>query len=347
MKYRQITGIAALILTLVMMLVVFIFQTVSTSIAFTEIDYNLTVILSVLLLFTLNYFVLKFLLRFYGTKQIRQISTILPFELQENASENFTFKTFNEKVSELSQKRATEIDTMREMETYRKEYVGNVSHEMKTPLFSIQGYVETLIDGGVEDLNIRDKYLDRIDNSVERLLTIVKDLDMINQYEAGELNLQISSFDVNLLIKEIIEMLEYEAEQKNALVKLQTKQNQLFVNADKQRIAQVFINLISNAIYYSNREKAQIFITTSVLQNKIFVEVKDNGMGIKPEVLPRIFERFYRIETSRSRREGGSGLGLAIVKHILDAHHQNITVESVYLEGAKFSFMLDKSVNVS
>ena len=347
MKYRKLTSIAALILTLVMMLVVFIFQSVSTSVKFSDEDYWLTVIIAVIFLFILNYFVLKFLLKFYGTKQIQEISTILPFELKENTNESFTFKTFNEKVSELSQKRATEMDTMREMEMYRKEYVGNVSHEIKTPLFSIQGYVETLIDGGVEDLTIRDKYLERIDKSVERLLTIVKDLDMINQYEAGELNLKITNFDINLLIKEIIEMLEYEANQKNASVKLQTSNNQSLVHADKQRIAQVLINLISNAIYYSNREKAQITITTSVLRNKVFIEVKDNGMGIKPEILPRIFERFYRVEASRSRREGGSGLGLAIVKHILEAHNQNIFVESIYLEGAKFSFMLDKAVNIS
>lgn len=347
MKYRKLTSIAALILTLVMMLVVFIFQSVSTSVKFSDEDYWLTVIIAVIFLFILNYFVLKFLLKFYGTKQIQEISTILPFELKENTNESFTFKTFNEKVSELSQKRATEMDTMREMEMYRKEYVGNVSHELKTPLFSIQGYVETLIDGGVEDLTIRDKYLERIDKSVERLLTIVKDLDMINQYEAGELNLKITNFDINLLIKEIIEMLEYEANQKNASVKLQTSNNQSLVHADKQRIAQVLINLISNAIYYSNREKAQITITTSALRNKVFIEVKDNGMGIKPEILPRIFERFYRVEASRSRREGGSGLGLAIVKHILEAHNQNIFVESIYLEGAKFSFMLDKAVNIS
>ncbi|MFC6268858.1 sensor histidine kinase [Frigoriflavimonas asaccharolytica] len=347
MKSKKLTFAAAFFLTLVMMLVVFTFRWVSNSIIFSDQDYWLTVTFSISILFVINYIVLNFLLNYYGNKQINEISTILPFELYENDNETLTFKSFNEKVSELSEKRASEMDTMREMETYRKEYVGNVSHELKTPLFSIQGYVETLIEGGVEDLSIRDKYLDRIDKSVERLLNIVKDLDMINQYEAGEINLNISNFDINLLIKEIKEMLEFEAEQRNTIVKLQTTQTQTFVEADKQKIAQVLINLISNAIYYSNREKAQITITTSILRNKVFVEVKDNGMGIKQEILPRIFERFYRVESSRSRREGGSGLGLAIVKHILEAHNQNISVESVYLEGAKFSFMLDKSVNYS
>ena len=347
MKYKKLTSAAAIVLTLVMMLVVFLFQMATESLSISIKEHWLTSFISVIVLFIINYFVLEFLLSFYGKKQIREISSMLPFDISKNSKETLTFKSFNEKVSELSEKRATEMDTMREMEKYRKEYVGNVSHELKTPLFSIQGYVETLIEGGVEDLTIRDKYLERIDRSVERLLTIVKDLDMINQYEAGEINLQISIFDVNLLIKEIIEMLEYEAEQKNAIVKLLTVQTNSWVEADKQKIAQVLINLISNAIYYSNREKAQITISTSILRTKVFIEVKDNGMGIKPEIVPRIFERFYRVEASRSRREGGSGLGLAIVKHILDAHNQNISVESVYLEGAKFSFMLDKAVNIS
>src|SRR5690606_1219979 len=221
---------------------------------------------------------------------------------------------------------------------------GNVSHELKTPLFSIQGYVETLIDGGVENLAIRDKYLERIDKSVERLLNIVKDLDMINQYESGEITLNISRFDINLLIREIIDLLDLEAERKGATVSLQPSAAQIFVLADKQRISQVLINLIANAVHYANREKAQVTVRTTVLKTKVLVVVEDNGMGIKPEVLPRIFERFYRVETSRNRSDGGSGLGLAIVKHIMEAHGENITVESVYLEGTKFSFFLEKTV---
>lgn len=324
------------------MLAIFFFRKVSHSINFSEEHYILFTAFSAVCIFILNYFLLVFLLRFYGTKQIQEISTILPFELTENQNEELTFKTFNEKVAELTQRRETELDTLLEMESYRREYVGNISHELKTPLFSIQGYLDILVDGGVENLNIRDKYLHRIDQCVERLLNIVKDLDMINQYETGEINLQYTSFDINEVITEIIEMLEYEAEQKLAVLKLITVQNKLMVTADKQKIAQVLINLISNAIYYSNREEAQITVSTHVLKNLVFVEVEDNGMGIKPAVLPRIFERFFRVESSRSRREGGSGLGLAIVKHILEAHHQKIFVESIYLEGTKFTFTLEK-----
>ena len=243
---------------------------------------------------------------------------------------------------ELNQRNA-EMDLMKEMEDYRKEYIGNVSHELKTPLFSIQGYIETLRDGGVEDLNVRDKYLERIDKSVERLLNIVKDLDMINRFEAGQIELKFSTFDINHLIQEVFDLLEMEAERQSMTMQLQTTQSQLFVFADKQRISQVLINLISNAVKYANREEAQIIVSSREGMKSIHISVEDNGMGIKPENLPRIFERFYRVESSRNRKEGGSGLGLAIVKHIMEAHKQSISVESVYLSGTKFKFKLAKS----
>jgi two-component system phosphate regulon sensor histidine kinase PhoR len=299
---------------------------------------------SVVIMVIVNYFVLQFLFGYYGKKQIKRISTILPHGIMPDDESNMSFTQLGEKVSELSQKSASEIDTMKGMEKYRKEYIGNVSHELKTPLFSIQGYVETLMEGGVENLAIRDKYLERIDKSVERLLDIVKDLDMLNQYEYGEITLNITRFDINALIREIMDMLDLDAERKNAKLQLQSPQQMMFVNADKQKIAQVLINLISNAVYYSNRENAQITVKTSPLRSQVLVEVTDNGMGIKKEFLPRIFERFYRVESSRNRREGGSGLGLAIVKHILEAHNESITVHSVYLEGTTFSFMLEKAV---
>lgn len=270
------------------------------------------------------------------------MSGFLPEDLNaENSSMNF--KELGERITFLTEQNATEVGSLKEMEIYRKEYVGNVSHELKTPLFSIQGYVETLLDGGVENLNIRDKYLERIDKSVERLISIVQDLDMINQYESDQISLNISRFDINILIKEIIDLLDLQAQKNQSKVALQCSQPVIFVEADKQKISQVLINLISNAIHYSNREKAQIVVKTGVLKNKVFVEVSDNGMGIKAELLPRIFERFYRVESSRSRAQGGSGLGLAIVKHILEAHHENIHVESQYLEGTKFSFLLSKA----
>ena len=325
-------------------MLVYIFDTAKHEFSDSESQFFLTLGISTFLMLVINYFVIDFLLNFYGKRQIRKISTILPEELIHEDEQSLNFQELGARVSEMSQKNATEIDTMKEMETYRKEYIGNVSHEMKTPLFSIQGYVETLMDGGVENIAIRDKYLERIDKSVERLLNIVKDLDMINQFESGEITLNISKFDLNNLIREIIDLLDLEAQKKNSKVVLQSSSPQIFVNADKQKISQVLINLISNAIHYANRELAKITVKTSVVKNKILVEVEDNGMGIKPEALPRIFERFYRVESSRNRNDGGSGLGLAIVKHIMEAHKENISVESVYLEGTKFSFMLEKAL---
>lgn len=300
-----------------------------------------TFLASILLMIVINYFVLDFLFNFYGKKQISRIRTILPQEMM-GQEEGMNFTQLGERVSEMSQKTATELDTMKEMETYRKEYIGNISHELKTPLFTIQGYVETLMDGAVENLAVRDKYLSRIDTSVERLLDIVKDLDMINQFESGEIDLTITEFDINILVREMIDLLDLEAQKINAKMQLQAAQQQIFVKADRQRISQVLVNLISNAIHYANRDNALIQVIIKPINHKVLIEIKDNGMGIKPETLPRIFERFYRVESSRNRRDGGSGLGLAIVKHILEAHHENIEVHSVYLEGTTFSFTLEK-----
>lgn len=300
-----------------------------------------TFLASILLMIVINYFVLDFLFNFYGKKQISRIRTILPQEMMGH-EEGMNFTQLGERVSEMSQKKTTELDTMKEMETYRKEYIGNISHELKTPLFTIQGYVETLMDGAVENLAVRDKYLSRIDTSVERLLDIVKDLDMINQFESGEIDLTITEFDINILVREMIDLLDLEAQKTNAKMQLQAAQQQIFVKADRQRISQVLVNLISNAIHYANRDNALIQVIIKPLNHKVLIEIKDNGMGIKPEALPRIFERFYRVESSRNRRDGGSGLGLAIVKHILEAHHENIEVHSVYLEGTTFSFTLEK-----
>ncbi|UHO39324.1 GHKL domain-containing protein [Chryseobacterium capnotolerans] len=342
MKFYRLTLVASCLLTLVMLFLVVIFDSLKDIYYETPL-FKTGLLICIVLIFIINCVVLELLFNYYGRKQVKGLSGILPQEMVNDNDENITIKELGERFSDLNQQRATEIDMMKEMESYRKEYIGNVSHELKTPLFSIQGYVETLRDGGVDNLTIRDKYLERIDKSVERLIAIVTDLDMINRLEAGEINLTVSRFDVNLLIKEIFDLLEFEAEKHNTTLQIQTLHPQIFVEADKQKISQVFINLISNAIHYANRQEAKVIVKTSILKNKVLIEVIDNGMGIKSEILPRIFERFYRVETSRSRREGGSGLGLAIVKHILEAHNENITVESVYLEGTKFSFMLEKS----
>lgn len=336
MKFNRLSFLSAFFMTVAITVIVIAFD-YSKTFDVSKVDTDLLFIISVLLIFLINYFGVDFLFRANSRRQIKKMTVDLPKNFFEG-SENVGFKELSEKLT----KNVSEIDMIKEMEAYRKEYIGNVSHELKTPLFSIQGYIETLRDGGVENLTIRDKYLDRIGISVERLINIVNDLDMINRFETGEIKLNISKFDINSLIRETFDMLDLEAQHRNAFLTLNSSAQQIFVNADKQKISQIFINLISNAIHYANRQQAQIIVKTTVLKNKVLVEISDNGMGIKPEALPRIFERFYRVESSRSRREGGSGLGLAIVKHILEAHNENINVESVYLEGTKFSFMLEK-----
>ena len=341
-KINWLSAAASLLLVIVVGFAVLLFQFYTNDVYFKTRNFNFFFFFLLCFLFVLNYFVLEFLFSFYSKNQIRRITNILPEDIIHDYDTDFSFKELGEKMHEMNQKNA-EIDMMMEMENYRKEYIGNVSHELKTPLFSIQGYIETLRDGGVEDLNVRDKYLERIDKSVERLLNIVKDLDMINRFESGQIDLKFSTFDINHLIQEIFDLLDLEAERESMTMQLQTTQSQLFVFADKQKISQVLINLISNAVKYANREEAQIIVATREGMKNIHISIEDNGMGIKPENLPRIFERFYRVESSRNRKDGGSGLGLAIVKHILEAHKQPLNVESVYLSGTKFKFKLDKS----
>ncbi|MEN9486431.1 MAG: hypothetical protein RIR56_119 [Bacteroidota bacterium] len=337
-KNHLLSIVAALFLTAAMVSIVVLFNYAQDSVSNQHSQFYFYLFLSLILIFFTNYVVIEFLFKYYGKKQIKRISNILPDNMiHEEETVNF------KELGEMIQKNVSEIDTMKEMEDYRKEYLGNVSHELKTPLFSIQGYIETLKDGAVENLNIRDKYLERIGKSVERLLNIVKDLDMISQLETGEISLNYSKFDINLLIKEIFELLEMQAQNRTAKLHLQNT-SPVFVNADKQKISQVLINLISNAIHYSNREEALIKIKTATNNNLAIIQISDNGMGIKPEALPRIFERFYRVESSRNRKDGGSGLGLAIVKHIMEAHKQNISVESTYLEGTTFTFSLEKAL---
>ena len=339
MKINRLSLFAACILTCAMAIVALAFNYVQEKVIADTQSFYFYLSISLVFIALLNYFVLELLFNSYGKKQIKRISDILPENILQE-EENVNFQQLGERI----QKNVSEIDMMKEMEDYRKEYIGNVSHELKTPLFSIQGYVETLKDGAVENLNIRDKYLERIGNSVERLLNIVTDLDQISKYEAAEISINYSVFDINALTKEIFDLLEIEAHKKSAKLFLHTSQTAIMVRADKQKISQVLTNLISNAIHYSNREEALIKVITKTEQEKVKIIVQDNGMGIKPEVLPRIFERFYRVETSRNRKDGGSGLGLAIVKHILEAHHQSITVESKYLEGTLFTFYLEKAL---
>ena len=234
-----------------------------------------------------------------------------------------------------------EIERLKEIEKYRRDFLGNVAHEMKTPIFNIQGYIATLLDGGLEDPAINRKYLERSECSIDRLINIVTDLDEISRLESGVLKLKIEQFDVAALTREIIEELEMEAGKKSIRVYIASPVHPVPVRADRYYLERVLVNLIINAIHYG-RQGGYVKISFIDMLDKVIVEVSDNGMGIAKDDIPRVFERFFRADKSRSRENGGTGLGLSIVKHVIEAHHENITVRSAVGRGSTFSFTLSK-----
>ncbi|MFK7812865.1 MAG: sensor histidine kinase [Maribacter sp.] len=253
--------------------------------------------------------------------------------------------TLTQEIEKFAQDKKIEIDTLKIREEYRKDFLGNVSHELKTPLFTVQGYIETLLDGALDDKNVRRKYLNRANKGVERLLFIVKDLDLITKFEAGELEVNWEVFDIIELIKNNFDLLEMKAaKMKIALTFDMAYQTPIYVRADAEKIRQVITNLLVNSIKYGNENGTTEVSVENLIQNKVIVRVTDNGEGIPKQHIPRLFERFYRVDQSRNRNEGGSGLGLAIVKHIIEAHEERIYVESVEGVGSEFSFTLEKEV---
>lgn len=278
----------------------------------------------------------------FSKLNISHLYNLVPDLNPQNAAKDF--EGLSEQISSLTDVKTKEIDLLTERENYRREFLGNVSHELKTPLFSIQGYLLTLIEGGIDDESIRDKYLNRINKSVERLTYIVKDLDMITELESGSVKLEQKPFNILALTREIFDLLEIKAQNNNVILKIENPLDvPIRVLGDIEKIEQVLTNLIVNAINHSAKESAEIVVSFQIQSGKVKTIVKDNGIGIKPAHLERIFERFYRIDKSRSRTHGGSGLGLSIVKHILEAHNEKIFVNSTYKEGTEFYFFLNKS----
>ncbi|PRZ20383.1 sensor histidine kinase [Flavobacterium granuli] len=253
-------------------------------------------------------------------------------------------ETLSREVKKFATDKKLEIEMLQIREEYRREFLGNVSHELKTPLFTVQGYLSTLIDGAMEDKNIRKKYLKRAEKGVERLIYIVEDLDMITKLEAGDLNLEYSEFDVVELIQNVFDLLEMKAEKRHIKLSFENANIQPnFVQGDKDRIQQVIENLIVNSIKYGKENGLTEVAVVNLTKKKILIRISDNGEGIEKQNIPRLFERFYRVDKSGSRTEGGSGLGLAIVKHIIEAHKEKIYVESEYGIGSEFSFTLEKA----
>ena len=251
-------------------------------------------------------------------------------------------KDLENEIASLSLERKEESDRLEKLETYRKEFLGNVSHELKTPIFNIQGYIHTLLDGAVSDPAVNVDYLRRAEKSVDRTITIVEDLQTIAQLEKGELILDEEQFDLAELCSDVVHAQEMNAKTNNISLELSFDTAQkIMVTADRFRIRQVLVNLVVNSIRYG-KQNGRTSIKISDAGEKVIVEVSDNGLGISKEHMPRIFERFYRVDKSRSRELGGSGLGLSIVKHIIEAHHQTIDVMSTENIGSVFSFTLRK-----
>ena len=252
--------------------------------------------------------------------------------------------TLMREIDKYAKNKKIEIETLKIREEYRKEFIGNVSHELKTPLFTVQSYILTLLDGGIKDEKIKKKYLQRASKGVERLTYIIKDLDMITKLEVGDLSLNKENFDMVTLVQSVFELFEMKAAKKQITLTFDIDYNlPVMVYADKERIQQVLTNLIVNSIKYG-RDKGTTEVSIEYLiKNKAIIRVTDNGEGISNKNLPRLFERFYRIDKSGSRKEGGSGLGLSIVKHIIEAHEEKIYVESELDVGSEFSFTLEKT----
>lgn len=241
-----------------------------------------------------------------------------------------------------AQDRKNELEQLKKLENYRKEFLGNVSHELKTPIFNIQGYVLTLLEGGLEDETINRDYLVRAERSIDRMISIIDDLEAISQLETGELEIEPERFDIVTMIKDVFDAQEFRATGKGIILTYNDPEyRSQFVSADRFRIRQVLTNLVVNSIKYG-KEYGETRIKVYDAGETLVVEVKDNGIGISPEHLPRLFERFYRVDKSRSREMGGTGLGLAIVKHIIEAHDQGIEVMSTPGVGSVFSFTLKK-----
>ena len=309
---------------------------------------NLLIVLAFSVVFyAATFFLIQFRVEHFIYKRVKKIYddvSLLETTSYVNQPVTTDMATLTKEVKKFARDKKLEIETLKIREEYRKEFLGNVSHELKTPLFTIQGYLLTLLDGAMEDKNIRTKYLERAEKGVERLIYIVKDLDMITKLEVGEINLDVTRFNIVEVIQNVFDLFEMKAANKNITLTFDMKYAKpIWVMADQEKIQQVVTNLVVNSIKYGKKGGTTEVGIEDLTKNKVIVRITDNGEGIEKQNIPRLFERFYRVDKSGARSEGGSGLGLAIVKHIIEGHDEKIYVESQIGVGSEFSFTLEKS----
>ena len=300
-------------------------------------------VISALVVFILFYALLKNFIQnrlhlIYKSIQTKQ--QVVPFK---GSTIDNLISTVEIDVRNWQKNKNKEITKLRDQEQFRREFLGNLAHELKTPVFAVQGYILTLIEGGIDDQQVNVQFLERASRATDRIVNILEDLDQIAKLEVDALKIEMRSFEIIDLIKEIVETLELKAKEKNISLRFHNDLSSIYVTADRNKISQVLTNLINNAISYGKID-GEVVILAVPIDDLVTIEVKDNGIGIETEHFPRLFERFYRVEKSRNRNEGGTGLGLAIVKHIIESHQQSINVRSSIGIGSTFSFSLKKSI---
>jgi len=343
LKKNKHSFILSILLTVLLILTYIFIESISNK----DFNFSSSIVdkIPIFLLFPIiSFFIISWMINKYINQRINNILQEISLEFN-----NLDVKPINSDLDDVTielikklQDRTIEINTLKDQDTYRKEFLGNVSHELKTPLFTIQGYILTLLDGALKDKSVRDKYLKRAAKGVDRLINIVLDLDLITQFESGIKIVDKKKFDIVELIQNVFDLIEIESEKNNiSLLYDKNYSNPIYVFADEERILQVLTNLLVNSLKYGvDGGRTEVSLVKS--DNKILIKVSDNGIGISSKHLPRLFERFYRVDATRSRKRGGSGLGLSIVKHIIEAHNENIYVESEFGKGTTFSFTLEQ-----
>lgn len=339
---RQIALLASLITTLFIFILILIFTFNGGGLT-----NALNLVFVPLLCFFVNFFIVSYLIEKFIYRRIKVIYKKIAesksgSDLPEN-SVNYNLDEVENEVEGWADKKNIEIANLTALADYRRNYIGNVSHELKTPIFNIQGFLHTLIEGGINDATINMSYLQKAAKNTERLETIVNDLDTISKFESGKMILDYQIFDIHKLVEEVFEELELKAKEKN--IKLSFKEGAnigSMVRADRDNIHHVLVNLIENSLKYG-KKSGQTKVSFYDMDKIILIEVSDNGIGISHTHLRHLFDRFYRVDSNRSREEGGTGLGLSIVKHIVEAHNQSVHVRSMENKGSTFGFTLEKA----